>query len=336
MALKGSDKKSLVKHKPIYLSCISFGTRKYFVQLVTQIVERKKLQGIFKAAFLQLTRNEPLILASATAFFTLFSLAPILVILVNILSILFRNNKTTEALFQSIQKVFGTETSGEIRSIVENVKSLGGDWYITVLGFIFLLFVSTNLLNIIQKAINQLWRIRKGKSKRIKYNLRERAIGILLILAIGVVFVISLLLDTSVAFVEGYLQELIPSVDAIFVRTVNIIFSIFVVTAWFTILFKILPDAVVHWNVAFVGGLLTAVLFTIGKWILGQLLDYSNMVTIFGAFASVFFILLFIFYSSLILYYGASFTYAYGSETNRPIRPRKYSDNYEMKIVSLK
>ncbi len=92
----------------------------------------------------------------------------------------------------------------------------------------------------------------------------------------------------------------------------------------------------VHWKVALVGGLLTAVLFTIGKWILRQLLDYSNMVTIFGTFASVFFILLFIFYSSLILYYGAAFTYDYASETNRPIKPRKHSDNYEVKIVSSK
>jgi membrane protein len=299
-------------------------------------VELKKAPGIFKDAFLQLNRNEPLILASATAFFTLFSLAPILIILINILSILFRNNKITEALFQSIQKVFGAETSEQIRSIVENVKSFGGEWYITVGGFIFLLFVATNLLNIIKKAINRLWRIRRSSSERIKYNVRERLIGILMILSIGFLFIIALLLDTSVAFLQEYLQELIPSVDTILIRTVNVVFSILVVTAWFTILYKILPDAIVHWKVALVGGLLTAVLFTIGKWILRQLLDYSNMVTIFGAFASVFFTLLFIFYSSLILYYGASFTYRYANETNRPIKPRKYSDNYEMKIVSSK
>ena len=299
-------------------------------------MELKKVYGLFKDAFLQLKGNEPLILASATAFFTLFSLTPILVILVNILSILFRNNKITGALFQPIEKVFGGETSEQIRSIVENVKSFGGAWYITLGGFIFLFFVATNLLNIVKKSINQLWRIRSSSSKRIKYNLRERLIGILLILSIGFVFTISLLLDTSVAFLHGYLQELIPTVDTILIRTVNVIFSILVVTAWFTILYKILPDAIVHWKVALVGGLLTAVLFTIGKWILGQLLDYSNMVSIFGAFASVFFILLFIFYSSLILYYGASFTYGYANETNRPIKPRKHSDNYEVKVVSSK
>ena len=303
-------------------------------QLRSKRVELKKSYSIFKDAFLQLKRNEPLILASATAFFTLFSLTPILVILINILSILFRNNKITEALFQSIQRVFGAETSEQIQSIVENVKSYGGEWYITLAGFIFLLFIATNLLNIIRKAINQLWRILRNLSKKIKYDIRERLVAILLILSIGFLFIISILLDTSVAFLQGYLQQLIPSVDTILIRTVNIIFSILVVTAWFTILFKILPDAIVHWKVALVGGLLTAVLFTIGKWILGQLLDYSNMVTIFGAFASVFFILLFIFYSSLILYFGASFTYSYANETKRPIKPRKYSDNYEMKIVS--
>jgi membrane protein len=299
-------------------------------------VKLQKAYAILKDAFLQLSRNEPLILASATAFFTLFSLAPILVILLNILSFLFRNNKITESIFQPIEKVFGAETSEQIRSIVENVKSLGGEWYVTVGGFAFLLFVATNLLTIIKKAINQLWHIRKGPSERIRYSLRERLIEILLLLSMGFVFTISLLLDTSVAFLEGYLHELIPGVDTILIRAVNIIFSISAVTAWFTILYKILPDAIVHWKVAIFGGLLTAVLFTIGKWMLGQLLNYSNMVTIFGAFASVLFILLFIFYSSIILYYGACFTYCYASESNRPIKPRKNSDNYEVKIVSAK
>lgn len=291
-------------------------------------------RDIFKNAFIQLRRSEPLILASATAFFTLFSLAPILVILVNILSIIFQNDKIAESLFQPLQKVFGAETSEQIQGIVGNVIGVGGAWYVTVGGFIFLLFVATNLLNIIKKAINQLWRIRKNRKRKIKYSLKERLIALVLILSIGFIFIISLLLDTSVAFLQGYLEELIPSVDAFLIRTVNIIFSIFVVTAWFTILYKILPDAIVHWKVAMMGGLLTAVLFTIGKWILGYLLNYSNMVTIFGTFASVLFILLFIFYSSLILYYGASFTYGYASATNRPIKPKKHSVNYEVKIVS--
>lgn len=297
-------------------------------------IKLKQIPGIFKNAFLQLRRNEPLILASATAFFTLFSLAPIMIILVNILSIIFTNDKIAESVFEPLQKVFGVETSEQIQAIVENVKSVAGEWYITAGGFIFLLFVATNLLNIVKKAINQLWRIRKSTARKIRYTLRERLIGILLILSIGFIFIISLLLDTSVAFLQGYLDQLIPSVDTIVIRTVNIIFSILVVTAWFTILYKILPDAVVHWKVAIVGGLHTAVLFTIGKWILGYLLNYSNMVTIFGTFASVLFILLFIFYSSLILYYGAAFTYGYASATDRPIKPRKNSENYEVKVVS--
>jgi membrane protein len=298
------------------------------------VVKIKKAHRIFKGAFAQLKRNEPLILASATAFFMLFSLTPILVILLNILSILFRNSKITEAVFRPIEKVFGAATSEQILSVVENVKSFAGEWYMSAGGFIFLLFIATNLLNIVRQAINRLWDIRKRPSKKIKYDLRERFVSILLILAIGFVLMMSLLMETSIAFLHGYLQELIPSVDTVVIRIVNIIFSILVVTAWFTILYKILPDAVVHWKVALVGGLLTGVLFTIGKWILRHLLDYSNMVTIFGAFASVFFILLFIFYSSLIFYFGASFTYSYASETKRPIKPRKYSDNYEMKIVS--
>src|SRR5690606_19526928 len=120
------------------------------------------------------------------------------------------------------------------------------------------------------------------------------------------------------------------SLDVTLIRLINIVFSILVVTAWFTIIFKFLPNAKIQWGVATTGGLLTAVLFNIGKWILGKLLLYNNVVTFFGASASFALILLFIFYSALILYYGASFTFVYGDAIHKPILPGKYSVRFKM------
>jgi membrane protein len=150
----------------------------------------------------------------------------------------------------------------------------------------------------------------------------------------GLLFVASILLDTTTAMLHDYIEKIVPSVHMLIVHAVNILFSILVVTSWFTILFKVLPDARTQWRVALCGGILTAVLFNLGKFVLGKLLLYNTVVNIFGASASFALILLFIFYSSLILYYGASFTYVVGDTINMPIIPGKYSNRFELKVLS--
>jgi membrane protein len=215
--------------------------------------------------------------------------------------------------------------------IVNNFMALKSQWWITVAVGIFLIFVATTLLGIIKRAIHQLWHIR-GKSS-LRYNVKERLIGIGLLIFIGLLVMFAQLLDASLAVFRDYLQELIPGINAVFIRIINIVFSILVVTVWFTVLFKILPEARVPSKVALAGGLLTGLLFSLGKFILGLLLIESNLKTIFGASASIALLLLFIFYASMIMYYGAAFTYAFGKAIKNPIRPNKYADEYEEHLI---
>lgn len=285
---------------------------------------------MIKKSFLILRKNDPLILASSTAFFTTFSLSPILVILVNLLSFVFQNEKIPDQLFKAVGSTFGAETADQIESIVSSFKSFGTNLLFSIGGFIFLIFVATTLLKVVKQSINNLWYVRKKHVSRLKYNFRERATAFALILIMGILFVASLLLDTTVGVLQDYIGDLLPSINLLLVRTINIAFSLIVVTVWFAMLYKILPDAQVQWKVAMVGGLITGILFNIGKWILGKLLLYNNVVTLFGASASFVLILLFIFYSAFILYYGACVTYVYGETFNMPIRPGKYSDKYEI------
>lgn len=293
----------------------------------------KKLSQSLVKAFTLLRQNHPLILASSTAFFATFSISPIIIILVNVLSLYFQSENITDKLFHQIRTIFGDQTARQIESIVNNFRSFSNDWWITVAGFVFLIFVATTLLNIIKQAIHQLWQIKKRPANKVTYNLAERSKAFAIILFIGLLFILSLLFDTSIAVLRGYLQDIIPSIDVWLIRLINIVFSILVVTAWFTILFKFLPDAKIQWKVALVGGFLTSLLFNLGKLVLGKLLVYSNIVTIFGASTSIALLLLFIFYSSFIIYYGASFTFEYGAITNRPIEAGKYGEKYEVKVI---
>lgn len=292
----------------------------------------KQILTVFHNAYNLLRYNDPLILAAATAFFATFSLSPIIVILVNVLSLYFQSEVIRQQLFGRLKVTLGSQTASEIEMMVNNFMSLESNWWVTIIGFVFLLFVATTLLGIIRKAIHQIWCIRRKSKVKLRYNIKGRLIGIALLMFMGLLFVISQLLDTSLTVFHDYLIELI-GINTFLVRTINIVFSVLVVTSWFTILFKFLPEARIEWSVAAAGGLVTALLFSVGKFILGLLLVESNLKTIFGASASIALLLLFIFYASMIMYYGAAFTYAFGKVFKRPISAGKYADEYEENVI---
>src|SRR5690606_8039861 len=169
---------------------------------------------------------------------------------------------------------------------------------------------------------------------RFRYTVAERMTALAMILSLSVLFTVSLMLDAAVTLLHDYLHEIIPSIDVTIIKAVQFLFSILVVGTWFTVLFKVLPDAHVQWKVAIYGGVLTTVLFTLGEYILGRFLVYSNIANIFGTSAAIALLLLFIFYSSMIIYYGAAFTYIYGKAIDRPVRAGKRGEEYEMNVLS--
>jgi membrane protein len=296
-------------------------------------ISLKQIAAVLRDAFILLRRNDALILASSTAFFATFSLSPIIVILVNVLGVYFRSEEIRQQLFDKLQTTLGRQTTAEIEKIVNNFMAFEGNWWVTIVSFIFLLFVATTLLGIVRKSIHQLWHIRRKAAVKLKYNVKERLIGLGLLAFTGLLFIVSLMLDTSLAIFRDYLQEFIPGINPLFIRVANMLVSIAIVTAWFTMLFKILPEARLHWKVAFTGGVVTGLLFSLGKFILARLLIGSNLNTIFGASASIALLLLFIFYSAMIMYYGAAFTYSFGKAIDDPVRPGRYADEYDEILV---
>lgn len=291
------------------------------------------IPAALRDAFVLLKQNNPLILASSTAFFATFSLSPIIIILVNVFGIYFKTENISDELFLEMQAVFGWQTTKQIESMVDNFRALNTATWITLAGSAFLIFIATTLLSVTKQNIHQLWHIKEKQGHKIAFTLMERLIGIVMILSIGLLFTASLVLDTSLAILHDYMHDIIPSGHTGIVRLIQALFSIIVVTTWFSVLFKMLPDAFVHWKVAIAGGLLTGILFTLGKYILGRFLVYGKVATIFGTSTSIALLLLFIFYSSMIIYYGASFTYTFGKVVNKPVRAGKRGDEYEVKML---
>jgi membrane protein len=154
------------------------------------------------------------------------------------------------------------------------------------------------------------------------------------ILVAGVLLVAGLITESAQVYIGKYLSGLSPILSAYFNSVLSSFFSILITTCWFVVVFRYLPDGKPRWKIAWVGGLLTSLLFMFGKILLHWMLSYSNINNFYGASASIVLLLLFVFYSSLILYYGACFTKAWAIHQGEPIKPRRGSMHYRLVEVS--
>jgi membrane protein len=288
------------------------------------------ISTLFHKALKELLKNDPLRMAGATAFFTTFALPPILVILIQSLKLFFDARTIRVELFRSLSDIVGPETVRQLVNILQSLRKLANNWYITIGGFIFLLFVATTLFKVIKSSLNQLWRIKPQKKLGVLKGLQGRVQSLVVILLAGVLFVIGILTESARAFIGNYIFEFSPLVSAYFNSFLNHFVSTVIVMVWFVMVFRYLPDGRPGWRIAFTGAFVTSLLFTLGKIILHWLLTYSNINTLYGTSASIVLLLLFVFYSSLILYYGAAFTKVWALYMNDPILPLPYATHYRL------
>lgn len=285
---------------------------------------------LLRESLTELLKNDPLRMAGATAFFTTFALPPILVIIIQFLRLILDPKKVRSQLFQNLEAIVGREAVEQLIDVLMALRKMAENWWIIIGGFVFLLFVATTLFKIIKSSINQIWKIRPVYRPGFAKTMKSRLQSIAVILVAGLLFVIGLLAEAVQTFLGKYIFEISPILSFYFNSALNYITSIVIVTLWFAIVFRYLPDGRPEWKVVFAGGCLTAVLFNIGKVILHWLLTYSNINTVYGTSASIVLLLLFVFYSALILYYGAAFTKCWGINTGQPIKPLPHAMHYRL------
>ena len=291
---------------------------------------------LLKDTFRELAENDPLRMAGATAFFTTFALPPIIIIIVRTLGLFFNRETMGRQLFQKLNTLLGPESADQILTTIRSFRALEHNWLVTILSFIFLLFVATTLFRVIKNSLNQLWNIRADGKKSVKFRLSSRLHSIVIILLAGLLFLAVLLVDSVQAILGRYIIEISPSavyfVNAFFTQAASIV----VVTVWFFVLFIYLPDGRPPRPIALAGAFLTSVLFSIGKLLVHLLLSQNNIGTLYGTSGAMVFLLLFVFYSSLILYFGAAFTKVWGEYRKCPIKPLPYAVKYYLAPVEIK
>jgi membrane protein len=292
------------------------------------------LWQLLKASFKRLQRNDPLRMAGATAFFTSFALPPIIILLFQLFSIFFSRKLVGTELREVLSETLGQEGSEQLRSTARGFRNLAQNWYMAVLGLLFLVFVATTLFKVIRNTLNDIWNIRPVQAGFI-YDLKVRGRSLAIIFVAGLLFLASGVLDVLWVFAGRYIGKLWPNGASYFAGALNEIAGVVVVTVWFIVLFRFLANARPSWRAASVGGLLTGILFSIGKAVLSTIMGYSNAGAVYGAGAAIVLILLFLFYSSFILYFGASFIKEYSSLTNDPIVPSHKAYHFKLQKIAL-
>lgn len=288
------------------------------------------LPHLLRRAFAELQRNDPMRMAGATAFFTIFALPPILVMLIQLLRLVLHPMMARNELLNSLTEMVGPEAAAQLNKVLTAFEQLAQNIWVTAAGFLFLLFVATNLFSIIRHSINQIWKIRPRKRKGVLMKMSPRWHAVVVILIAGFLFLVGIVAETLQTFISQRLFDDWNLLSVYFNRTVNYLISLVIVTLWFTIMFRYLPDGRPSWRVALVGGWITSLLFSAGRFVLHLLLSYSNLNTLYGTSASIVLLLLFVFYASLILYLGAAFTKVYALFCQQPINPLPHALHYHL------
>ncbi|WP_083257260.1 YihY/virulence factor BrkB family protein [Arcticibacter eurypsychrophilus] len=282
---------------------------------------------LLKQAFKTFSANDPLRMAAATAFFTTFALPPILIIIIQVLGLVFERN-LSRGVFSRLSSTIGRNSTHQIIDTLQAFREMASNWYVTIIGFVILIFVATNLFKIIKDSINQIWKIRMIAKQNFWKTMRGRWQALIIIMLTGTLFCIAILAEGMQTYLSDELVSLMPGLANYLKSIFNYGFSVVFVTAWFVILFRYLPDGRPLWTVAIAGAFFTSIFFNIGKIVLRILLNQSNLNNFYGASASIVLLLLFVFYSSLILYFGAAFTKAWADHHETPIKPKTGAVRY--------
>jgi membrane protein len=272
-------------------------------------------------------------MGAATAFFSTFALPPILIIFTQFFRFAVDPKELSSELIDRLGHILGTSSAQQVEGVLVAVSGLSHKWYITVFGFIFLMFVATTLFEVIKNSLGQIWQIRimpkPGLGFRLKYRLRS----LVVIFLAGALFLAGLVLESFQAIMGNYIDQIWGGGGWFFNRIINELVFVIALTVWLAFLFRFLTAGRPKWKISLIGAFFTAILFTIGKWVLGYLLIRSNISIIYGASGSMVLIMLFVFYSAMIFYYGGCFVKVLSDALDSPIRPVKKAYVIETQVL---
>ena len=276
------------------------------------------------ATFMGFINDNGLKLSASLAYYTIFSIAPLLVLVLALIGLFLRDAQNRELLYVQIQHYMGMQASTQIKDIIKNYAMHGKSGAALLSGGVILLVGASSMFVEIQDSLNIIWRVKAKPKKSWLKLIQNRFLSFSLIASLGFLLLVSLLINILVSALSDKIQHFFPGITII-IFIVNLAITFVVITVLFGIIFKVLPDVKITWKDVRSGAIFTALLFMLGQYLIGLYIQYFANSSAYGAAGSIIVILTWIYYTSAILYIGAEFTQVYAEAIGSRIEPAEYA-----------
>lgn len=270
-------------------------------------------------------------LSASLAYYTVFSLAPLLLLIISLAGVFLGKEAIQGQVFSEINGLVGNQAAKQIEEMISNLEKSGQTTLSVIIGFVTLLVGATTVFGEMQDSINTIWKV-KAKPKRGWVKLiKDRLLSSSLIVSIGFLLIVSLMVNGMLLALSDNLKSLLPDVTVVIFNIINAVISFIVITILFGVIFKVLPDVKISWKGVRAGAIFTALLFMLGRVVIGIYIEKTSTGSAYGAAGSLIVILLWVYYTAAILYFGAEFTQSYAQFTGARIEPADYAVHVEQK-----
>ena len=280
---------------------------------------------IFKNAFTGFSDDKVTKLSGSLAYYTIFSMAPLLIVIISLCGIFLGRDAVEGKIYGHLAGFVGADTAAQLQEIIKNASLAGKSKVAAIIGGITLLVGATTIFAEIQDSINGIWGLKPKPKRGWLKMIQNRFLSFSVIVSLGFLLLVSLGVTSLIDGFSDRLKAHFPDVTVVLFYVINIFITLLVTTLIFGVIFKVLPDAKIKWKDVFAGALATAFLFMLGKFAISFYISKSNVGSTYGTAGSLVILLLWIYYSSLILYFGAELTKAYAVKYGSPIHPNDYA-----------
>jgi membrane protein len=281
----------------------------------------KDIGKLLKQTFGEWSKKDPFRESAIIAYYAIFSIPGLLLLIISITGYFFGKDVVNQNIIEQVAITMGANTALQIKDMLMNASQAKSTTFSTIIGIIILLIGATGVFVELQKTLNSIWQVKVVPKRGILLILKARLFSFGLIFAIAFLLLISLVVSAALAAMSNWIKADTSEGGLVFFHVLNFIFSLAVISTLFALMFKILPDAKIKWKHVWLGSIVTGLLFTIGKTALAFYFGKAEPTSVYGAAGSIVLILLWVSYSSMIMFFGAEFTAAYAKMYSGKVAP---------------
>ncbi len=285
----------------------------------------KSVWGVLKQSFSGFAADKVPKLSASLAYYTVFSLGPLLIVIIFLVSFLYGREAIEGTIVNQMKDFVGEDAAAQIQTIIAKSSLAGKSTFSAIIGVIALLVGATTVFGEIQDSINTIWGVKAKPKSGIWKLVKDRLLSFGIIGSLGFLLLVSLAITAVVEGLSARLANVFPQITVILFYIINLLITLAVVTTLFGVIFRVLPDARIKWRDVLAGAITTALLFMLGKFLIALYVSKSSLDSTYGAAGSFVVLLVWIYYSSFILYFGAEFTKAWAVKFGSEIHPTEYA-----------